>query len=156
MFGSLVFCHFAAGTLPLIFSIETGVPKKDKFPVKDQTAPKILCSKPPIVMGNFNGNVLAQKYAKKGKRPDFQTLPLMLKMELITSRCMITSILSNITSNSTILLSALAGMKVSSGTATILDLLNALRTLWVSNIRKLGEVQFSNMTFMNLSQHYNT
>ena len=23
-------------------------------------------------------------------------------------------------------------------------------------IRKLGEVQFSNMTFMNLSQHYNT
>ena len=24
-------------------------------------------------MGNLNGNVLAQKYAKKGKRPDFQT-----------------------------------------------------------------------------------
>ena len=34
-------------------------------------------------------------------------------------------------SNSTILLSALAGMKVSSSTATILDSPNALKTLWV-------------------------
>ena len=36
--------------------------------------PKIMCSKPPIVMGNFNGNILAQKNAIKGKRPDFQAL----------------------------------------------------------------------------------
>jgi hypothetical protein len=33
----------------------------------DRTGPKILCAKPPIVMGNFNGNALAQKIAKKGK-----------------------------------------------------------------------------------------
>ena len=26
------------------------------------------------MLGNFNSNVLAQKYAKKGKRLDFQTL----------------------------------------------------------------------------------
>ena len=29
------FGNFAAGTLPLIFSIEIGVPEKEKFPVKD-------------------------------------------------------------------------------------------------------------------------
>ena len=28
----------------------------------------------PNVVGNFDGNVLTQKYTKKGKRPDFQSL----------------------------------------------------------------------------------
>ena len=41
------------------------MPKKENFPVlrpeKDRTDPEILCSDTPIVMGNFNGNVLAQK-----------------------------------------------------------------------------------------------
>ena len=72
------FGNFAAGTLPFIFFIETGVPEKEKFPVRrpeiNRTNPKILCFKTSIMMGNFDGNVLAQKYTKKGKRPDFQTL----------------------------------------------------------------------------------
>jgi hypothetical protein len=55
--------NFSAGALASIFSIETGVPEKENFPVqrpeKDRTDPKILCSKTPIMMENFNGNALA-------------------------------------------------------------------------------------------------
>jgi hypothetical protein len=40
------------------------------------------CSKTPIVMGNFNGNVLAQKNAKKGKRPDLKALIEMKEMKI--------------------------------------------------------------------------
>ena len=74
---------FAASTLPLKFPNTTGVPKKEKFPVlgpeKDRTDPEILCSHTPIVMGNFNGNILAQKKGQKAKRPDFQALVAIRK-----------------------------------------------------------------------------
>ena len=43
-------------------------------PEKDQNNSEILCSHTLIVMGNFNGNVLAQKKGQKAKKPDFQTL----------------------------------------------------------------------------------
>jgi len=72
------FGSFAASTLLLKFPNTTGAPEKEKFPVlrleKDQTDPEILCSHTLIVMGNFNGNVLAQKKGQKAKKPDFQTL----------------------------------------------------------------------------------
>jgi hypothetical protein len=70
--------NFAAGALASIFSIETGVPEKENFRSKDRKkigpTTKILCSKTPIMMENFNGNALAQKYTQKGKRRDFQAL----------------------------------------------------------------------------------
>ena len=57
------FGNFEAGTLPLKFSIEIRVPEKEIFSVQDWkldgTDPKILCLKPPFVMGNFNSNLLA-------------------------------------------------------------------------------------------------
>ena len=45
-------------------------------PEMDQTGLKILCSKPPIMMGYFNSNVLAQKITKKKekKKTDFKVL----------------------------------------------------------------------------------
>jgi hypothetical protein len=70
------FGSFAASTLPLKFPNTTGAPEKEIFPVlrpeKDRTDPEILCSHTLIVMGNFNGNVLAQKKGQKPKKPDFQ------------------------------------------------------------------------------------
>jgi hypothetical protein len=65
------FGNFEARTLLLKFPNKTGVPEKEIFPVlapkKDQTGPKIPCLETLILMGNFNGNILAQKIAKKGK-----------------------------------------------------------------------------------------
>jgi hypothetical protein len=64
--------------LPLKFPNTTRAPEKENFLVlrlkKDWTDPEILCSNTPIVMGNFYGNVLAQKRGQNAKRPDFQTL----------------------------------------------------------------------------------
>ena len=72
------FGSFAASMLPQKFPNETGAPEKEIFPVqdrkKDRTDPEILCSQTPIVMGNFYGNVLAQKKGQKTKKPDFQAL----------------------------------------------------------------------------------
>jgi len=64
--------------LPLKFSNEIGVPKKEKFsvlgPEKDWTTPKFFGSHTPIVMENCYNNVLAQKKGQNVKKPDFQTL----------------------------------------------------------------------------------
>ena len=61
------------------FPNTTGAPRKENFPVlrpeKEWTDPENLCSHTLNVMGNFNGNVLAQKKGQKAKKPDFQTLP---------------------------------------------------------------------------------
>ena len=69
---------FAASTLPFKFPNTTGVPEKEIFPVlgpeKDRTDPEILCSNTPIVMGNFDYKVLAQKKCQKTKKLDFQAL----------------------------------------------------------------------------------
>ena len=50
----------------------TGAPEKEIFPVlgpeNNQTDPEILCSHTLIVMGNFNGNVLAQKKSSKSQK----------------------------------------------------------------------------------------
>ena len=72
------FRSFATSTLPLKFPNTTRAPEKEIFPVlgpeKDRTNPEILYSHTPIVMGNFNGNVLAHKKGQKAKKLDFQTL----------------------------------------------------------------------------------
>ena len=64
--------------MPLKLSDETRVPKKEKIsglrPEKDRTTPEFFCSHTPIVMVNFNGNVLGQKKGQNVKRPDFQRL----------------------------------------------------------------------------------
>ena len=75
VFKGLVFALlevFWARALPLKFPITIGVfahkifgPVQSIGPKKPKKKKK--CSKPPIVMGNFNGNALAQKIAKKGK-----------------------------------------------------------------------------------------
>jgi len=63
---------FVAGTLPQKFPNETGAPKKENFPVQDQkkdwTNPEILCSQTPIAVGNFYGNILAQKKGSKNQK----------------------------------------------------------------------------------------
>jgi hypothetical protein len=43
------------------------------IPQESTTRPYL---KTTILMGNFNGNVLAQKIAKKGKRPDLKALTI--------------------------------------------------------------------------------
>jgi hypothetical protein len=72
------FGSFAASTMLLKFPNTTGAPKKKNFPVlkleKNRTNPEILCSHTLIIMGNFNGNVLAQKKDQNAKKLDFQTL----------------------------------------------------------------------------------
>jgi len=41
-------------------------------PEKTGLNPEILCSNTPIVMGIFNGNILAQKRGQKGKKLDLK------------------------------------------------------------------------------------
>ena len=50
------------------------------FKGPDRTGPKILCAKTPIVMGNFNGNALAQKTSKKGKNRTLKHYSLLLSL----------------------------------------------------------------------------
>ena len=87
MFESPVFCFFffgsfAPSTLPLKFPNTTGAPEKEIFlvlgPEKDWADPEILCSHTLIVIENFNNNILVQKKGQKAKKPDFQTLMLMM------------------------------------------------------------------------------
>ena len=75
----LILIHYIAYLFSIGYGPRPSVLKVTAQTEINQTDPKILCLKPHIVMGKFNGIVLAQKNAKntkKGKRLDFQTLKL--------------------------------------------------------------------------------